>query len=123
MLGQFSRKHKTDSRLDFSAAQSGLLVVGGKLSGLGSDSLKDIIDERVHDAHSLLGDSCIGVDLLQNLVDIRRVALGTLLAALGAAGGLLGWCCLLGGLLGGCLGHLVCCFLNNACVKLCERLR
>ena len=105
MLGKFSGQHKTNSGLDFSAAQSSLLVVSGKLSGFGGDSLKDIVDERVHDGHSLLGDTSIGVDLLQDLVDVRRVALGTLLAALGAASGLLGWCCLLGRLLGGCLGH------------------
>ena len=113
MLGKFSGQHKTDSGLDFAAAQGSLLVVSGKLSGFSSNALEDIVDEGVHDAHSLLGDTGVGVDLLQDLVDVRRVTLGTLLATLGAASGLLGWCCLLGRLLGGCLGHLVCLFYRS----------
>ena len=100
MLGKLSRKHKTDSSLDLSARESGLLVVGGKLSSFSGNALKDIIDERVHDGHALLTDSGIRVDLLQHLVDVGRVGLGTLLGLALGASGLLGG---LGGLLGGCL--------------------
>ena len=102
MLSQFSGKHETDGSLDLSAGKSGLLVVGGKLSCLSSNALKDIIDEGVHDGHSLLGDTSIWVDLLQDLVDVRRVGFSTLLG-LGLAGSSLLGC--LGRLLGGCLGH------------------
>ena len=105
MLGKLSRKHKTNGSLDFAAGKSSLLVVGGKLSGFGSDTLENIVNERVHDRHSLLGDTSVRVDLLQDLVNVRRVTFGTLLGLLGAGGGLL-WGCLLGGLLGGSLGHL-----------------
>jgi len=28
------------------------------------------VDERVHDVHGLLGDSDVGVDLLEDLVDV-----------------------------------------------------
>ena len=101
MLGEFTREHKTDGGLNLSATQSRLLVVGGKLSGFGGDTLEDIVDEGVHDGHTLLGDTGIGVDLLKDLVDVRRVSLGTLLR-LGARGRLLGC---LSGLLGRCLGH------------------
>ena len=103
MLGEFSWKHQTDGRLDFSARQRRLLVVGGELSGFGSNSLEDIVDEGVHDRHTLLGDTGIGVDLLQNLVNVGRVAFGSLLGLLDGGSGLLG--CLLGRFLGGSLGH------------------
>ena len=103
MLGKLTRKHKTNSGLDLPGGKSGLLVVGGKLSSLGGDTLKDIVDEGVHDGHTLLGDSGIGVDLLKDLVDVRRVGLYALLALLGSGNSLLGC---LGRFLGGGLGHV-----------------
>ena len=101
VLGEFTRKHEADGGLDFAAAQGGLLVVGGELSGLRSDALEDVVDERVHDGHALLGDTSVGVDLLQHLVDVGAVRLGTLATLLGVSG-FLGR---LGALLGRCLGH------------------
>ena len=89
MLGKLSREHQTNSRLDLAAAQGGLLVVGGKLSGLGGNALKDIVDEGVHHGHALLGDTSVGVDLLQDLVDVRGVRLSSLLG-LGGSTGFLG---------------------------------
>ena len=56
----------------------------GQFGSLSSDTLKHIIDKVVHDAHSLGGDTGIGVDLLQYLVDvevIRFLALGLWLLA------------------------------------------
>ena len=47
MLGQLSGKDKTDSSLDLSRRDGALLVVGSKLRGLGSDALKDVLNERV----------------------------------------------------------------------------
>jgi len=102
VLGQFSGEHEADGGLNLAAAESGLLVVSGQLSGFRGDALEDIIDEGVHDRHALLGDTGIGVDLLQHLVDVRGVGLGTLLGATRGGGGLLGG---LGGLLGRSLGH------------------
>lgn len=89
VLGKLTRKHEADGSLDFARRQGGLLVVSGQLASLGSDTFKDIVDEGVHDGHSLLGDTGIGVDLLQHLVDVRRVGLDTLLGLLASAGGLL----------------------------------
>jgi hypothetical protein len=103
VLGKLSRKHEADSGLDLARGKGGLLVVSGELSGFSGNALKNVVDERVHDAHSLLGDTGIRVDLLEDLVDVRRVRFSSLLALLGASGGLLGG---LGGLLGGSLGHL-----------------
>ena len=104
MLGELTREHKTNSGLDLAGRKGGLLVVGGKLSGLSGDTLEDVVDEGVHDGHTLLADSSVGVDLLEDLVDVGGVRLDALLGALLlVAGGLLGG--LGGGFLGGCLGH------------------
>jgi len=106
VLGKLTRKHKTDSSLDFSGRKGGLLVVSGELSGFGGDTFEDIVDEGVHDRHTLLGDTGIGVDLLQHLVDVSRVRFDTLLFAFSTDGAnLLGWGSLLGGGFGWCLGH------------------
>jgi hypothetical protein len=101
VLGELTGQHETDSRLDFAATERRLLVVGSKLSGFRSNTLKDIVNEGVHDRHSLLGNSGIGVHLLQHLVDVGAVGFDALLR-LGLSRGLLGR---LGGLLGGSLGH------------------
>ena len=90
VLGKLTRKHKTDGSLDLARAQSSLLVVSGKLSGLVGNTLENVVDERVHDGHSLLGDTSIGVDLLEDTVDVSSIRFGTLLVLLGASGGLLG---------------------------------
>ena len=120
VLGELTRKHEADSSLDLSGGKSGLLVVSGKLSGFSGDTLEDIVDEGVHDGHTLLGDTGIRVDLLEDLVDVGGVRFDSLLL-LGNLdrGGLLR--SLLGGGLGWCLGHG-----RNALkgrIKDCSRLR
>ena len=54
-----------------------LLVVLGQSRCFGGDSLKDVIDERVHDCHCSRADSSVGMDLLEDLVDVRGVCLHT----------------------------------------------
>ena len=88
MLGKFTGKHKSDSRLNFSRAQSGLLVVGCQFSRFTCDALENIVNERVHDRHALLRDTSVGVNLLENFVNVRRIRLSTLLV-LGTGGCLL----------------------------------
>ena len=100
VLGKLSGEHEADGGLDLPGGKGGLLVVLGELSGLSGDALEDVVDEGVHDGHSLLGDSGVGVDLLEDLVDVGAVALDTLLGFLSS--GLLGG---LGGFLAGGLGH------------------
>jgi len=107
MLGEFSGQHESDGSLNFSRRQCCLLVVGSQLSGFRGNSFEDIIDERVHDGHSLFGDPRVGVDLLEDLVNVRGVRFRSLFG-LSAAAGLFGRRGLLGGFasgLGGCLGH------------------
>ncbi len=69
-----------------------LLVVSDELGGLEGDLLEDVVDEGVHDGHSLLRDTSIRVHLLEHLVDVRGIRLDALLVLL-ATGCLLG--CLL----------------------------
>ena len=52
-----------------------LLVVVRKAGGLRRYSFKNVVDEGVHDAHGFGGDASVGMDLLQDLVDVDRVAL------------------------------------------------
>jgi len=102
VLGELTGKHETNGGLDLAGREGGLLVVGGKLSGLAGDALEDVVDERVHDAHPFLADAGVGVDLLEDLVDVGGVGFDALLAALllvpggdllGSLGrSLLGWC-------------------------------
>lgn len=43
--------------------------------GLSCDPLEDVVDEAVHDGHGLPGDTSVGVNLLENLVDVDAIAL------------------------------------------------
>ena len=86
MLGELTREHQTDGGLDLSGGQSLLLVVSDELDGLLSDSVKDIIDERVHDSHRLLRDTSVGVDLLQNLEDVDSEVLSSLATSVSLLG-------------------------------------
>ena len=56
-----------------------LLVVSNELGGFEGDLLEDVVDEGVHDAHGLLGDTGLWVDLLQDSVDVDGEGLGSLL--------------------------------------------
>ena len=75
VLGQLSGQEETDSSLDLPGGDGGPLVVVGKTTGLSSDTLKDIIDEGVHDAHGLGADTGVGVHLLEDLVDVDGIRL------------------------------------------------
>jgi len=87
VLSELTGEEETDSGLDLSGGESVLLVVADEAGSFSGGLLEDVVDERVHDAHGLLGDTSLGVDLLEDSVDVDREGLGT--AALGG-GGLLG---------------------------------
>ena len=88
--------------MDLAGRKGGLLRVSGQLAGFTSKALEDVVDERVHDRHTFLGDASVRVHLLEHLVDVRGVRLNALLGAL-LAGRLL-W--RLGGFLGRSLSLL-----------------
>ena len=97
MLSQLTGKDQTDCGLNFSGRDGGTFVVMGKFGCLTGDTFENIIDEAVHDAHSLAGNSSVGVNLLENFVNVDCVALTSLSPPLPS---LSCWLCGLGRLLG-----------------------
>ena len=73
MLGKLTGQEEPDSSLDFPGGDGGPLVVVGESAGLGGNALKEVIDKGVHDAHGLGRDTGVGVNLLQDLVDVDGV--------------------------------------------------
>merc|ERR1711890_67503 len=73
MLGQLSGKQKTDSSLNFPGSDRRPLVVVGQTGRFGGDTFKNVVDERVHDAHGLRGHTGVEMDLLQDFVNVDSV--------------------------------------------------
>ena len=92
MLGELTGEEEAHGSLDLAGGEGGLLVVAGEAGCLEGKALEDVVDEGVEDGHAALGDTGVGVDLLEDLVDVRGVRLGSLHSLL--AGDLLGGLCL-----------------------------
>ena len=82
VLGEFPRQKQTDSSLDFAAADCRALVVVCQARGFAGNSFEYVVDEGVHDAHCLAGDSGVGMDLFQYLVNVDAEAFLSLRSAL-----------------------------------------
>ena len=67
MLCKLAWQNQTDSSLNLSGCDSGLLVVTGQRSSLHSNLFKNVSNERVQNGHGLGGDTRVGVHLLQDL--------------------------------------------------------
>ena len=108
VLGQLTGEEQTDGGLDLPRGNGGPLVVVSQTAGLGGDALEDVVHERVHDRHGLGGDASVGVDLLQDLVDVDAVGFlpPALLLLITLGDRLLGLSGLLGGLSGGLGRHV-----------------
>jgi hypothetical protein len=93
VLGELSGEGKAHGSLDLARGECALLVVADELAGLVGDLVEDVRDERVHDGHALGRNACVGVHLLENLVDVDavrfRAALLLLRALLASSLGLL----------------------------------
>ncbi len=76
MLCKFSGEHEAYSSLNLTRWKRRFLVVPRQLSSLWSNSFEDIINKWIHDWHSPLADSSVGVHLFQYLVDVGAVRLG-----------------------------------------------
>ena len=70
VLGELTGEDEADSSLDLTARNRGLLAVAGQLGGLSGDLLKLVLDEGVQDGDGLGADAGVGVNLLQDLVDV-----------------------------------------------------
>ena len=91
VLGQLTGEEKPHGSLDLPGGDGGPLVVVSKTRSFGSNSLEDVVDERVHDAHGLGRDSGVRVNLFQHLVDVdgvRFLSLLLLFLVSGSTGGL-----------------------------------
>ena len=71
VLRQLAGQQQSDGSLDFPTADCRSLVVVRQTRRLGGNALEDVVDERVHDAHGLAGDSSVRVDLLEHLIDVN----------------------------------------------------
>ena len=73
VLDEVTRKDELDSGLYLTGGDGGLLVVVSKTTGLGSNPLKQIVGHGVEDTHGLGMKTSVGVDLLQNPLDVDGV--------------------------------------------------
>ena len=87
MLGEFAREKESASGLDLPGGDGGFLVDLGKTGSFAADAVKDVAHERVHDRHGLGGDALVGVDLLEDLVDVDAEGLLSCLLVLAGSGG------------------------------------
>ena len=72
VLGELTGEEEADGGLDLAGGEGRLLVVADELGGLTGDLLEDVVDEGVQDGHGPLGDSGLGVHLLEDAVDVDR---------------------------------------------------
>jgi hypothetical protein len=84
VLGELAGEDEAYGGLDLAGGDGGLLVVPRELGGLRRELLEDVVDEGVHDGHSLGRDADVGVHLLQHLEDVDLVRLHALLPLLPA---------------------------------------
>ena len=82
VLGQLTWQQEAHSSLDLPTGDGRALVVVGQSGGFGGDSLKDVIDEAVHDGHGFAADAGVGVHLFEHLVDVDGIAFLSLPLAL-----------------------------------------
>nr|GMC50091.1 hypothetical protein Iba_chr01bCG13780 [Ipomoea batatas] len=74
VLGKLSREDKSHGGLNLTGSDGRLLVVPSQTRSLLGELLEDVVDEAVHDAHGLAGDTDVGMNLLQHLEDVDLVA-------------------------------------------------
>ena len=87
VLGELAREEESAGSLDLSGGDCCLLVDLGKAGSFAADSVEDVANERVHDGHGLGGDALVGMDLLEDLVDVDAEGLLSCLLVLAWSGG------------------------------------
>lgn len=81
VLGQFTGEKQTNRGLDLAGRDGASFVVLSQTGSLSTDALEDVVHERVHDGHCLGADPGVGMDLLEDLVDVAAVGFLALLFA------------------------------------------
>ena len=79
VTGELTGEDETDGGLDLAGGEGVTLVVADESGGLTGDALEDVADEGVQHGHGFLGDSGLGVDLLEDTVDVHGERFGALL--------------------------------------------
>ena len=74
MFCQLTRKKQTDGSLYFAGRNGLSLVVLTKSGSFTCNSVEQVVDEGVHNGHSLCGNTNVRMDLLQNTVDVSSVS-------------------------------------------------
>ena len=91
MSGELSGEDELDGRLDFPGGEGSSLVEADELGSFGGDAVEGVVDEGVHDVHGLLGDTDVGVHLLEDLVDVDGEGLDSSSSGLAVSGRLGGF--------------------------------
>jgi len=79
VLSELTGKEEPYGSLNFPRGNGGPLVVEGETGSFDSDTFKNVVDERVHDAHGFARNTGIGVNLLEDLVNVDSVRFAPLL--------------------------------------------
>ena len=75
VFSQLAGKQQAYRRLDLSGSNGRALVVMRQARRFAGNALEDVVDERIHDAHSLGRDAGVRVYLFQHLIHVNRIAL------------------------------------------------
>ena len=75
VLSKLTGQKQTNSSLNLPRSDGRSLVVMSQPRSFSSDSFEDVVHEAIHDRHGFSGDSSVGMNLLQHLVDVDSVAL------------------------------------------------
>ena len=86
--GELSGEDEFDGRLDFPRGKSSSLVEADELGALSGNAVEGVVDEGVHDVHGFLGDTNIGVHLLEDFVDVDGEGLDSSSSGLAVSRGL-----------------------------------
>lgn len=75
VLGEFTGQQQSHGGLNLPGGDRGPLVIVSESGGLRSDTLENIVHERVHDRHGFAGDTGVRMDLLEHFVNVDSVTL------------------------------------------------
>lgn len=75
VLGEFTGQQESHCGLNLPTGDRRTFIVVRKTRSFRGDTFEDVVDETVHDAHRLTGNTGVGMNLFQHLVDVDSVTL------------------------------------------------